>query len=72
MHLLLRLAGRILDVRLAKFARADGFAAEPSSMRISRGCGRGPIVDFTDVVQTDAPEIASRLRGAIESPSKVD
>lgn len=66
MHLLLRLASRTSDARLARRAQAEGLAAEPLSPRaIRHDCGQGLLVGFTNVAEHDAAAIAQRLKHAL-------
>lgn len=67
MHLLVRFTKDTRDIAMAKLAQAAGFGAEPLSDRaIRHACGQGLLVGFTNVAERQAPEIAGRLRLALE------
>jgi GntR family transcriptional regulator / MocR family aminotransferase len=66
MHLIVRLAGRISDVELAKRARAAGLAAEPLSRRsIAHPSKQGLLLGFTNIAEAEAVDICRRLKRAI-------
>lgn len=67
MHLVSHFAAPMSDVALAGFAQTAGFKIEPLSKRaIKHTCGQGLLVGFTNVAETDAPEVARQLRRALE------
>jgi GntR family transcriptional regulator / MocR family aminotransferase len=67
MHLLVRFTGGVHDISLARLTQSAGFGAEPLSKRaISHDCGQGLLVGFTNVPESQAPDVARRLRGALE------
>jgi GntR family transcriptional regulator/MocR family aminotransferase len=66
MHLIVRLAGRISDVELAKRAQAAGLAAEPLSRRaIAHPSTQGLLLGFTNIAETEAVDTCHRLKRAI-------
>ena len=67
MHLVVHFTGAVRDVVLAELAKAAGFGAEALSARtIAHNCGQALLVGFTNVAEPDAPDIARRLRRALE------
>jgi len=66
MHLIVRYSKRADDVQLAKVAQDAGFAVEPLSRRAAAyPCGRGLLLGFTNVAETDAMHLCRQLEQAI-------
>jgi GntR family transcriptional regulator / MocR family aminotransferase len=61
-HLLVRFPPPVDDVDLARRAAAAGLAPTPlSSFAVTRGCGHGLLVGFTNVPESEAEGLAWRL-----------
>ncbi len=66
MHLLLRLAAPVRDVRVADAARAAGLAVQAlSPLAMAHDCGPGVLLGFTNIAEADAPRAAQLLARAI-------
>ena len=66
MHLIVRCSDRADDVQLAKLAKDAGLAVEPLSGRaVVHPCGRGLLLGFTNVKETDAMDLCRKLEQAV-------
>jgi GntR family transcriptional regulator/MocR family aminotransferase len=66
MHLIVRCSDRADDVQLAKLAKDAGLAVEPLSGRaVVHPCGRGLLLGFTNVKETDAMDLCAKLEQAV-------
>jgi hypothetical protein len=66
MHLIVRCSDRADDVQLATLAQDAGLAVEPLLRRaVAHPCGRGLLLGFTNVNETDAMDLCRKLEQAI-------